>query len=237
MQSTHIEEPGKNMRMPVSLSFALLLICALLGACQKEKEAPPMPQPDQKTASQGTIVAVGDSLTAGYGVPDSEAYPAKLERKLQQEGYRWQVINAGISGETSSGTLARIDWILKLDPDIVILEIGANDGLRGQDPELTRGNIDKIVTSLQAKGVTVVLAGMHMLTNMGPSYTQKFASIYPRVAKERDLILIPFILDQVAGEESLNLSDGIHPNAEGYDIVMENVYPYLLKAMRLKSGS
>ena len=226
------------MHNPIKLLlFLVLLACALLTACQKEKEAPPVLPPEDKPASQGTIVAVGDSLTAGYGVPDSEAYPAKLERKLQQEGYPWRVVNAGISGETSSGTLARIDWILKSKPDIVILEIGANDGMRGQDPALTRKNIDKIVTSLQARGVIVVLAGMRMLTNLGPSYTQKFAAIYPGVAKDRNLILIPFFLDKVAGEEALNLSDGIHPNGQGYDIVTENVYPYLLEAMRLKSGS
>lgn len=237
MRSINLKEQSESMHNPVKLPlFIALLACALLGACQKEKEAPVL-SPDEKPASQGTIVAVGDSLTAGYGVPETEAYPAKLERKLRQEGYRWRVVNAGISGETSSGTLARIDWILKLKPDIVILEIGANDGMRGQDPALTRKNIDKIVTALQAKGVTVVLAGIRMLTNLGPSYTRKFAAIYPRVAKDRNLILIPFILDKVAGEETLNLSDGIHPNGQGYDIVTENVYPYLLKAMRLKSGS
>lgn len=219
------------------LLFTALFACAVLASCQNEKEAAPAPSAGKKGASQGTIVAVGDSLTAGYGVPDSQGYPAQLERKLQQEGYRWRVVNAGISGETSSGTLARIDWILKLDPDIVILEIGANDGLRGQDPEHTRRNIDKIVAALQAKNVTVVLAGMRMLTNMGPSYTRKFASIYPGIAKERNLILIPFMLDKVAGEETLNLSDGIHPNGDGYRIVTENIYPYLLRAMRLKSGS
>lgn len=211
-------------------------LCALLSACHQDQEAA-TPRPAAPAQQKGTIVALGDSITAGYGLPETEAYPAQLEKKLHQAGYPWRVVNAGVSGETSSGTLARIDWVLKLNPDIVILTIGANDGMRGQDPELTRKNIDKIVSALQAKGVVAVLAGMHMLTNMGPSYTQKFSAIYPKIAKDRNLILIPFILDKVAGEETLNLSDGIHPNAQGYAIVTENVYPYLLQAIKMKSGN
>lgn len=225
--------PTKLLRAALALTLTL---CALICGCQNEKEPAAVPT-TTKAVPTGTIVAVGDSLTAGYGVPETESYPAQLGKKLRQDGYRWSVVNAGISGETSSGTLARIDWILKLQPDIVILEIGANDGMRGVDPELTRKNIDRIVTALQAKGTVVVLAGMNMLTNMGPSYTRKFSAIYPKVAKDRDLILIPFLLDEVAGEESLNLSDGIHPTGKGYAIVTENVYPYLLQAIRLKEKS
>jgi len=215
------------------LTGIAMTLCTLFGACEKEQE-PAALLPGKPAVTQGTIVAVGDSLTAGYGVPEPDAYPAQLEKKLRQEGLNWRVVNAGISGETSSGTLARIDWILKLKPDIVILETGANDGMRGVDPDLTRRNIDKIATELQAKGVVVVLAGMQMLTNMGPSYTRKFSAIYPKVAKDRDLILIPFMLDKVAGTERLNLSDGIHPTGEGYAIVTENVYPYLLQAIKMK---
>jgi len=218
------------------LACIALTVCAFFAGCQKESETMPLPKKDAVT-TQGTIVAVGDSLTAGYGVPEAEAYPAQLEKKLRQQGYQWQVINAGNNGETSSGTLARIDWIMKLNPDIVILEIGANDGLRGVDPDFTRRNIDRIVAALQEKDVVVVLAGLHMLTNMGPTYTRKFSAIYPRVAKDRDLILIPFILENVAGEESLNLSDGIHPSGEGYAIVTENVYPYLIQAIKKKARS
>lgn len=218
------------------LSLTALLTVILFCACQKEKESAAVP-PTDKPVTQGTIVAVGDSLTAGYGISESQAYPAQLERKLREKGYRWRVVNAGISGETSTGTLARVEWIRQLNPDIVILEIGANDGMRGQDPELTRKNIDQIVVALQAQGATVVLAGMQMLTNLGPSYTRKFAAIYPKVAKQHNLILIPFILDKVAGDDSLNLSDGIHPNEKGYAIVTENVYPYLLQAIKQKSGN
>ncbi|ACH39120.1 SGNH-hydrolase lipoprotein, lysophospholipase L1-like subgroup [Citrifermentans bemidjiense Bem] len=221
-----------NLRfIALTIIFAVLLV-----SCHKEKE-PAAVNATEKPASRGTIVAVGDSLTAGYGVPETDAYPAQLERKLNEAGYKWRVVNAGISGETSTGTLARIDWILKLRPDIVILETGANDGLRGQAPELTRKNTDSIVTALQAKNVVVVLAGMQMLTNMGSPYRDKFVAIYPRVAKERKLILVPFFLDKVAGEENLNLSDGIHPNPQGYAIVTETIFPYVLQAIKLKTGS
>lgn len=212
-----------------------ILLATFLVSCQKEKE--PAVNATVKPAYSGTIVAVGDSLTAGYGVPETDAYPARLERKLNEAGYKWRVVNAGISGETSTGALARMDWILKLQPDIVILETGANDGLRGQDPELTHRNIDRMVATLQAKKVVVVLAGMQMLTNMGSPYRDKFVAIYPRVAKERKLILVPFFLDKVAGEENLNLSDGIHPNPQGYAIVTDTLYPYVVQAIKLKTGS
>lgn len=209
------------------IAMTLLPLCA---GCKNDKEPAAALSPAPPT-SEGVVVAVGDSLTAGYGVPESEAYPAQLEKKLRQAGYRWRVVNAGISGETSSGTLSRIDWILKLQPDIVILCIGANDGLRGVDPRLTRANIDKIVTALRAKGVVVVLAGMRISRNLGAAYVRDFSAIYTRVAKDHDLILVPFFLDKVAGEADLNLADGLHPSAEGYRLVAETVYPYLLRAM------
>jgi acyl-CoA thioesterase I len=219
----------------ILLAVVAMTLCTLFAGCQKDKE-PAASLPPEPTVYDGTVVAVGDSLTAGAGLSESYAYPAQMEKKLRQAGYRWRVVNAGISGETSSGTLSRIDWILKLEPDIVILEIGANDGLRGVDPQLARRNIDKIVTALQAKGVVVVLAGMQMLINMGASYTTEFAAIYPKVAREHDLILIPFFLSNVAGDASLNLADGIHPTAKGYSIVTETVYPYLLQAIEKKRG-
>lgn len=214
--------------MPKLLTLVALAFCATIGAAPASSAAPAKPA----AAAKGTIVAFGDSLTAGYGVSESESYPSQLQRKLSQAGYHWTVINAGISGETSSGALARVDWVMKLTPDIVILETGANDGLRGQDPDLTRKNIDKIVATLQSKGVVVVLAGMRMLKNLGPAYTGKFNAIFPRIAKETKVILIPFFLDKVAGKENLNLSDGVHPTGKGYAIVTDNVYPYLLQAIK-----
>jgi len=212
------------------LALAALTAGALLAGCQKDKGQTAAP-PSRDPSFEGTIIAVGDSLTAGYGLPESESYPAQLEMRLQQAGYRWRVVNAGISGETSTGTLSRVDWILKLKPDIVILETGANDGLRGVDPTVTRRNIDKTVSLLQDKGVVVVLAGMRMFSNLGPSYTREFADIYPKVAQKHRLILIPFFLAGVAGDSALNQADGIHPVARGYRIVTDLVYPYLLQAM------
>lgn len=217
---------------PLVIGFALA-VCAIIG-CKKESASAPAALPAERPGYEGTVVAVGDSLTAGFGLRENEAYPAQLQKKLQQAGYRWRVINAGISGETTSGTLSRIDWVLKLKPDIVILEIGANDGLRGLDLQMVRKNIDQLVTALEAKDVVVVLAGMKMLKNLGYSYTAEFATIYPNVAKEHNLILVPFFLDKVAGEPGLNLADGIHPNAKGYAIVTDTVYPYLLQAIEKK---
>jgi acyl-CoA thioesterase-1 len=215
------------------LTLFALSTGVLTGGCQGKNGTASSPPP-QPPASEGTIVAVGDSLTAGYGLPENEAYPARLEQKLQQAGYHWKVVNAGISGETSSGALSRVDWVLKLKPDVVILETGANDGLRGVDPALTRENIDKMVTRLKEQGVIVVLAGMRMFTNMGPAYTAAFADIYPAVAKRHDLILIPFFLSGVAGDPALNQEDRIHPVAKGYGIVTDMVYPYALKAIEQK---
>jgi acyl-CoA thioesterase-1 len=184
----------------------------------------------------GTIVALGDSLTAGYGVKEKESYPVRLEKKLLEDGWHWRVINAGICGETSVETLGRIDAVLKLKPDIVILEIGVNDAFRGIDPQLTRNNIDETVRILREHRVTVVLAGMRMLTNTESEFNKAFAAIYPAVALEHGLILIPFFLAGVAGEPSLTKTDGIHPVAKGYRIVTETVYPYLLQALERKTA-
>lgn len=213
------------------LTLLALTLCSTMGVGPAIAAGTAKPA---ASSSKGTIVAFGDSLTAGYGVAESDSYPAQLQRKLHQAGLQWTVINAGISGETSSGALARVDWVMKLKPDIVVLETGANDGLRGQPTELTRKNLDSIVSKLQSKNVVVVLAGMRMLKNLGPDYTSRFAAVYRRVAKERKTILIPFFLDKVAGKEGLNLSDGVHPTGKGYAIVTENVYPYVIKAISQK---
>ena len=176
--------------------------------------------------NMGTIVAVGNSLTAGYGVDETEAYPALLEERLTADGYRFQVINAGVSGETSSGTLSRINWVLSsLDPDIVILEAGANDGLRGIKSELVKEILDSIVKILRENDVQVILAGMKILPNLGPEYTKAFAAVFPKVASSHGIHLIPFFLEPVAGEPELNQSDRIHPTAEGYRRIVDHIYP------------
>lgn len=215
----------------------LFILMIFLTACTRSASTslPPTPLPSTLSPTtiptDGTIVAVGDSLTEGFGVDPRESYPAQLERKLQADSYNYTVINAGVSGETSSGTVSRIDWILTLEPDIIILAIGGNDSLRALDPSLTEQNLQELVTAFQDAGVTVVLAGMQTVQNLGPEYTEAFRAIYPAVAEAHNLILIPFLLEGVAGDPALNQDDFIHPTAEGYAIVVETVYPYVLEAV------
>ncbi|MFW6240187.1 MAG: arylesterase [Thermodesulfobacteriota bacterium] len=227
-------------------AFFLLLFLGIIVGCQKTDapEAPAAPadsttaQPPTVTdstategAAEGTIVAVGDSLTEGFGLPEGEAYPAVLEARLREAGYDFQVVNAGISGETSSGAKSRAEWVLKLEPDIVILGTGANDGLRGVDPAVTRKNIAETVEIFQNRGVVVILTGLQMVRNMGEEFTREFAAVYPDVAREKEAILVPFFLEGVAMESSLNQDDGIHPNAEGYRRIVDGLFPYVVQAI------
>lgn len=209
-----------------------LLFSLLVPGCDRQDNQPAVEPTALPPRYAGTIIAVGDSLTAGLGVAESDAWPKLLEKRLGENGYNWQVINAGISGETSSGALARIQWILAQKPDIVILETGANDGLRGIPPATIKDNITRAVQMLRENNVTVVLAGMQIVQNLGPLYTSDFAAIYPEVAREQECIFIPFILQDVAGEPSLNQEDTIHPNEKGHEIIVETVYPYTVKAVR-----
>jgi len=211
----------------------LLLVFVLSGCDRQESSVNINAEPLQPAKNyEGTVIAMGNSLTAGLGVAEEEAYPAMLEKKLQQNGYNWRVINGGISGETSSGALARINWIIAQQPDIVILETGANDGMRGINTGFIRKNISQTVQLLKEAGAEVVLAGMQMLQNLGPVYTEQFAEVYPAVAKEQQVILIPFFLEKVAGDRSLNLADGIHPTPAGHQIVAQTVYPYVVEAIK-----
>jgi len=200
-----------------------------IQGCGEEPAPPPLEQ--QSPDYEGTIVAVGDSLTEGLGVEEELAYPAVLEQKLRARGYAYQVVNAGISGETSSGTLARIKWILTLNPDIVILVIGANDGFRGIDPDLIRTNIHKIVKELKDNNVIVVLGAMQIVQNLGKDYTTTFAKIYPEIARSENIIFTPFFLKGVAANRKLNQADGIHPTAEGYQVIVDNIIPFVVEAI------
>lgn len=182
------------------------------------------------------IVAFGDSLTAGLGVAQDEAYPNQLEHRLAREGYRYRVINAGVSGETTAGGLRRLSWILQNHPQIVILELGANDGLRGLKLEDTRANLEQIIRQLEQAQVTVVLAGMKMPPNYGADYTGKFEAIYPDLAKRYRLPLIPFLLEGVATSASLNQADGIHPTAEGHQVIAGNVMRTISPLLRKSRG-
>jgi len=170
------------------------------------------------------IVAFGDSLTAGLGVTADVAYPALLEARLRREGFDYRVVNAGVSGDTSAGGLRRVDWVLRARPEIVILALGANDGLRGLPVPALRDNLTAIVTRLRAGGARVVLAGMRMPPNYGEAYTKEFAAAFPTVARATASTLLPFLLQGVAGEISLNQPDGIHPNAAGHAAIAELVW-------------
>ena len=228
---------GVASQYNAAILYALLIafFALLLAACGSE-EATPTPQPVAAitTPSDPIIVAMGDSLTEGLGVDPDQAYPAQLERKLHADGYKYTVINAGVSGETSTGALERVNWVIKLKPQIVILATGGNDSLRGIDTNVTKSNLDQIVKAFKAEKIVVVLAGMQTVQNMGPEYTSAFQAIYPAVAKENDLILIPFFLEGVGGKPELNQPDSIHPTAEGYTVVVETIYPYVLQAIQKK---
>ncbi len=183
------------------------------------------------------IVALGDSLTAGRGVDVEESYPSQLQRKLDAKGYRYRVVNAGVSGDTSAQGLSRIPAVRELRPSIVIVELGANDGLRGLPVEATRQNLDSVVSQLSADGAVVVLAGMVLPPNYGTSYTGAFGRIFPDLARLHRVALIPFFLRGVAGQPALNQEDGIHPTAQGYSIVVENVWAALEPIISRKGRS
>jgi acyl-CoA thioesterase I len=178
-------------------------------------------------AVEHVIVALGDSLTAGLGVGADEAYPALLQARLRRDGFAYRVVNAGVSGDTSAGGLRRIDWALRLSPAVVIVALGANDGLRGQPPEALRDNLTRIIERARAAGARVLLAGMRVPPNYGDDYARAFAGVYPAVAKATGVPLAPFLLDGVAGNPRLNQADGIHPTAEGQRRIAEVVWPYL----------
>ena len=176
-----------------------------------------------------TILALGDSLTEGLGVDPNDNYPAQLEAQLKQQGYSHvKVINSGLSGETSTGLVNRLDWVAQTQPDITILTIGANDAIRGIDVATVEANIRTAVKRLQDNGSEVILGGMQIYDNLGSDYVQAFAAIYPRVAADMNVTLIPFFLDNVGGDPKLNQADAIHPTKEGYKIIVnDNILPVL----------
>ena len=180
----------------------------------------------QVSTSQKVILFYGDSLTAGYGLSPEQAFPALVEKKLNDAGKPCKVINAGLSGETSAGGLSRLDWVLREPIDIFVLELGPNDGLRGLPLEQTQKNLQAIIDRVKKKypKVKIVIAGMMVPPNLGAEYTTQFKNIFPAIAKKNKAALIPFLLQDVAGIENLNLPDRIHPNVEGHKIVAKNVY-------------
>ena len=172
------------------------------------------------------LVFFGDSLTAGYGLDPDEAFPALVQQKITAAGLPWRVVNAGLSGDTTAGGLRRLDWVLKQPMDVLVIELGGNDGLRGIPPGSTRANLQAMIARVRAQrpATIIVLAGMQLPTNLGPDYTREFAALYPQLAETNHALLIPFLLDRVGGVPALNQPDGIHPTAEGHQLVADTVW-------------
>ena len=225
-------------------SRAGFILAAILSAACNERRQSAAPVTNDRTGSAAApdsapaptgarpaIVFLGTSLTAGYGLPDvDQAYPALIQRKLDSAGYRYRVINAGISGETSAGALRRVDWVLGQGPIAVLaIETGANDGLRGQDLDSLRANIQAIIDRANrlSPPPKVMILGMETLPNLGSDYVRKFRAIYPDLARTNDAVLVPFLLDGVAGVDSLNQVDGIHPTAKGQELIANTVWGVL----------
>ncbi|MBO0800841.1 MAG: arylesterase [Blastocatellia bacterium] len=224
--------------------YFLLLAIALAGTdCQRSvapaasriaaAPAPSSTKNEDKREELPAIVAFGDSLTAGYGLSEQESYTTLLQQKLDEKNYRYRVINAGVSGDTSAGGIRRIDWALQnKGVKFLILELGGNDALRGQPVTVMKNNLAQIIERAQSCGVTVILAGMEAPPNLGQEYTRAYRQVFRDLARKYKLALIPFVLDGVGGKAELNQADGIHPNAEGEKIMTENVWRVLEPSLK-----
>lgn len=213
----------------------LIFLLFSIASCRSEEPQPappataPVASETQPALAAGPrVVFLGDSLTAGLGLSQEQAYPALLAGRLAQLGQPIQALNAGVSGDTSAGGLRRLDWLLRQKPSIIVVGLGANDALRGLPLSEIESNLRQIVTKSQQAGARVLLLGMQIPPNYGPDYARGFAGLYPRIAQETKVALVPFLLAGVGGEASLNQADGIHPTAAGQEKVADNVLPYLL---------
>ena len=230
--SPRLTPPSPRLTPPARRT-ALSLLAALLLACDAPTPARPVDATPASTpttapvADAPVILALGDSLTAGLGLAQSQAWPTLLQARLDAAGRKARVVNAGVSGDTTAAGLARLDWQLAQKPAVVILELGANDGLRGLPVPEAQANLGKIIARCQAAGARVLLAGMQVPPNMGPEYSAAFRDIFPALAREYKVPLIPFMLEGVAGDPKLNQGDGIHPTAAGHVIVAETVWKHL----------
>ncbi len=214
---------GAARRAALSAGLALALTWTLVGGAASAAAKPLR------------LLAFGDSLTAGYGLPPGQGFAPKLEAALRKQGHDVTVVDGGVSGDTTSAGLARLDWTLGDGADAVILELGANDMLRGVDPKVPDANLDKMLATFKAKRIPVLLAGMHATPSMGRDYSDKFDAIYPALARKYDVALYPFFLDGIIGDQALHLPDGMHPNAAGVDIIVAKILPAvddLLKGVR-----
>jgi len=239
------------MRNPFFWIWTTCLLLAVIG-CQSETDpstdSAPATQQDAASSSKtahpeetytGNILFFGNSLTAGYGLEQvDQAFPNLIQEKIDQNGYGFRVIKAGLSGETTTAGVNRLPWLLKQPIDILIIELGANDGLRGIDPDQTEMNLQAMIDTARAlhPNVQIALFGMLVPPNMGQDYAKRFEAVYPRLAKKNQVAYLPFLLDGVAGNPELNLEDGIHPTAEGHRIVANNVWPLIQKLILKQQG-
>jgi len=220
-------QSAKNAKKRIYFFLGLLL---LLCACdQKSEKASPAisAEPALKEEKLPKIVAFGNSLTAGLGLPLNQSYPAILQELLQTDGYKYEVINAGVSGDTTSGGVRRLEWSLEGDVRFLILELGGNDILRGQPVDLIKKNLAQMIETARSRGITVLLAGMEAPTNAGPEYGQEVHQAYVDLEKQHDVIFIPFVLKDLVGSEKLIQQDGTHPTAEGTRLIAKMVYERL----------
>ena len=222
-------------RILPALVLSLIISVSLLSACssstEKQQTEAEAKDSTQVKAAQKTILFFGNSLTAGYGIDPEDAFAGLTQQKLDSLGKDYRVINGGLSGETTAGGLSRLDWFLEEEPSIFVLELGGNDGLRGILPSESKRNLLSIIEKVQSKypNTKIILAGMQIPPNMGQEYTDEFKAIYPAVAAEKNVTLIPFLLEGVAGNPELNLPDGIHPTEAGHKIVFKTVWPFIEK--------
>lgn len=230
------------MRASAAASIAVLLV-STVGACSKPADTVRDSRVAATTTTSRTasaaprIVFLGDSLTAGYGLDTAQSVPSLIQAHLQREGYPYEVVNAGVSGDTSAGGLSRLDWSLDGDVKILVLELGANDGLRGLPVDALKQNLETIIARARDRGITILLTGMEAPPNYGPAYTASFRKVYRDLAREHpDVIFVPFYLQGVAGDPSLNIADGIHPNPEGARIVEHNLWQALAPLLRKDRG-
>jgi acyl-CoA thioesterase I len=221
------------MRVVILFALALSIAC---GGREPERSAAPVSQPPakpvEKTVARPRVVFLGDSLTAGLGLATDQSYPSLIGKRLKENGYDYEVVNAGVSGDTSAGGLRRLDWSLDGDVRVLILALGANDGLRGLPPRELKKNLAAVLDRAREKKTPVILAGMEAPPNNGPDYTRDFRKVYADLAKEYEVRFIPFLLQGVAGNASLNQADGIHPNARGAEIVADLVWKELEPVLR-----
>jgi acyl-CoA thioesterase-1 len=240
--------PVSVIRRAVLVGATLAIVAAACGSREHDRDAAPQASADTARATGGAaaqpqpksttprVVFLGDSLTAGLGLPMDQAYPSLIQRRIDAAGLHYEVVNAGVSGDTSAGGLSRLDWALEGDVRVLVVALGGNDGLRGLPPEALKRNLAEIITRAQARGIAVVLAGMEAPPNYGRDYIVSFHKVYPALAREYHVPLVPFLLQGVAGSETLNQPDGIHPTAAGARIVADNVWTVLQPILQGKDG-